>query len=141
MGFTGSIGNSQIVFGNTGSNVFRLTEEIYDSSNRAVTSSYYDENKNLINPSTSPINMQWLASTNKFSFVFTQTSISASTAGWDKNFPYNSFPPLTGGIGTGPTANTGKLAYHTVIQSLSNTIYNAVQVQSLKTLLDQIYGV
>lgn len=140
--YTASI-NAPIVLGQIGSNVFRLTEEIYDSTNRTFTSSYYDQNKSLITPTNlagANANAQWLASSNNFSIVVSQTSVSASTAGWDKNFPNSSFPPLTGGIGTA-TANTGKLAYHTIIQSLSNTIYDSNTVKNLKNLLDKVYGV
>lgn len=135
--------NAPVVFGQTGSNVFRLTEEIYDSTNRVVTASYYDGNKNLItpsNPAVGPAVNQWLASFNNFSFTFSQVSVSASVTGWDNLFPNNSFPPYTLSIGT-PSNVDGKVVYHTVIQSLVNKVYSSTAVQNLKNLLDKVYGV
>ena len=135
--------NAPVIFGQTGSNDFRLTEEIYDSTNRVVTASYYDENKNLIkptDPALGPAGNQWLASFNDYSFTFSQVSVSASVTGWDNLFPNKSFAPHTLGIGV-PSNVDGKVVYHTVIQSLVNNLYSPTAVQNLKNLLDKVYGV
>lgn len=119
-------------------NTFRMIEQIYTSNTRTVTSSFYDENKSLINvtpSSSSPLT----ASSNLSSFTFSSSSVGVTAANWDTQFPLNSNgPPAYAQIG----ASTGnhKMAFHVLVKCSTNSAISTNAVQDLKNLLDKVYG-
>lgn len=142
---TGSLKTASILF-NTSSatamfgnnvNTFRMIEEIYDASNRTVTSSFYDANKNLIN--ITPSGGALTASSNSSSFTFSATSIGVANSNWDQQFPSSSFAPIASAQ-IGSSTGDVKISYHTFIRSSRDTAISAATVQNLKNLLDKVYG-
>lgn len=131
---SGNIKGTTIFGSNT--NTFRVFEQIYNSNNRSVTSSYYDQNKDVINLTADSSGL--IDSSNKYSFTFTSASVTASAVNWDAQFPSNSFMPYTASIGS----NTGdqKISYHVYIQCCTDSPIGVDAIKNLKNLLDKVYG-